>query len=253
VDLVKKVGINNTDESEIVCTSWILAKYLESIKFKDTCYVIGSSGIEHELNNVKISHIGIGNTVDLINDPAKCDYQQVIKLDPRVKCVVVGFDYYFNYPKLVTATSYAYNNPECLFIATNGDALYPSGQNSSVVIPGTGTIVNAVQTGIGRKPVMMGKPNKIMWEVLEKVHNLDKSRSCMIGDRLDTDIAFAANCSLGYSLAVMTGVTNEQEIMKVSKALKDQNSNSDEAKCVPDFYTESLGSFNNFIQDIQDI
>lgn len=89
-----------------------------------------------------------------------------------------------------------------------------------------------------------------MWDVLEKTHKLDKSRSCMIGDRLDTDMAFAANCSLGYSLAVLSGVTTEQEIMSVAKTLEEENSNHEEAKCVPDFYTESLGTLEANIRDI---
>ena len=130
------VGVN---ESEIVCTSWVLAKYLQSIDFKDTCYVIGSTGITHELDEAGISHVGVGDTSAQVPDPGKCNYESTIKLDPRVKCVVVGFDYYFNYPKMVAATSYAYERPECLFIATNDDAQFPRSSVTDVVIPGTGT------------------------------------------------------------------------------------------------------------------
>lgn len=107
-----------------------------------------------------------------------------------------------------------------------------------------------MQTGIGRKPIILGKPHKTMWDVLEETHKLDKSRTCMIGDRLDTDIAFAANCNLGYSLAVLTGITNEEEIGRVAKSLEDNNNNHEDAACVPDFYTESLGSFKNFIKEV---
>lgn len=89
-----------------------------------------------------------------------------------------------------------------------------------------------------------------MWDVLESTHRLDKSRTCMIGDRLDTDMAFAANCSLGYSLAVLTGVTNEQEIMRVAKTLEEENSNHEDAKCVPDFYADSLGTLEAQIREL---
>lgn len=97
-------------------------------------------GIASELDKASISHIGIGDTGNIVPDPGKCDYEKTIKLDPQVKCVVVGFDYYFNYPKIVTAASYAHNKPECLFIATNDDALFPSSSKTDIVIPGTGSM-----------------------------------------------------------------------------------------------------------------
>lgn len=134
--------MTGVQESEIVCTSWVLAQYLKSIGFKDKCYVVGSEGIRRELDAVNISHIGIGDNRPEIADPGKFDYNHSIQLDPSVKCVVVGFDYYFNYPKLVTATSYAHNKPECLFIATNDDAQFPSSGDSEIVIPGTGKCFN---------------------------------------------------------------------------------------------------------------
>jgi ribonucleotide monophosphatase NagD (HAD superfamily) len=112
----------------------------------------------------------------------------------------------------------------------------------------SGTFVNAMRTSIGREPLILGKPHTTMWEVLAVTHGLEAARSCMVGDRLDTDIAFAANCSLGYSLAVLTGVTNEELILNyASKVKSENNNNSDEAKCLPDYYTSSLGSFVKLI------
>lgn len=93
---------------------------------------------------------------------------------------------------MVEATTYAHKVKDCLFIATNDDAVLPTGPESSVVIPGTGTFVNAMKTSIGREPITLGKPYPTMWEVLAKTHCLDPYRSCMIGDRLDTDIAFVS-------------------------------------------------------------
>jgi ribonucleotide monophosphatase NagD (HAD superfamily) len=116
----------------------------------------------------------------------------------------------------------------------------------------TGSIVNSLKTAIGREPIIMGKPYRTMWEVLQKEHNLDPSKSIMIGDRLDTDIAMAANCSLGYSLAVLSGVTNEEEIMRVSKVLENDNFSREDqqAKIVPDFYANCLGDFGHFLSEV---
>lgn len=119
-----------------MCPSWVLARYLKSKGFNSKCYIVGTSGIGDELDAEDISHIGIGDTRNEIPDPARFDYNRLIQLDPSVKCVVVGFDYYFNYPKMLTATSYARQNPDCMLIATNDDARFPS--SSDKVIPGTG-------------------------------------------------------------------------------------------------------------------
>ena len=111
--------------------------------------------------------------------------------------------------------------------------------------------MNALRTSIGREPIILGKPHKTMWDVLEKTHQLDPARSCMIGDRLDTDIAFAANCSLGFSLAVLSGVSTEEEILGHSKLLDEANFRQNEkAKLIPDYYTNSLRDFEIFIRDI---
>jgi HAD superfamily hydrolase (TIGR01450 family) len=140
VEMLNKIGINNVTESEIVCTSWILSRYLKGLNFTDKCYVVGSQAIGKELDMVNIKHTGIGPT-EHVSDPGTYDYSGKTTLDPEVKCVVAGFDSYFNYPKMVQAASYAFENHECLFVATNDDAQFPSSNKSNphrVVIPGTG-------------------------------------------------------------------------------------------------------------------
>lgn len=241
----EKIGIKNVKEDEIVGTAWILASYLKSINFKDKVYVIGSPAIGHELDQQNIKHIGIGPNSEEFPDPSNYDYKKLLKLDPEVKCVTVGFDHHFNLPKIVLGTSYVHKQEDCLFICTNDDAALPTDSDSKAHMPGTGTMVNALRTSITKKePVILGKPHKTMWEVLVKMHNLDKNRTCMVGDRLDTDIAFAANNSLGFSLAVLSGVTSESEIRKYAECVDHENGNhKDGAKLSPDFYATCLGDF----------
>jgi HAD superfamily hydrolase (TIGR01450 family) len=90
------IGVSNVTENDIVCTAWVLAKYLKSIEFKDKCYVIGNPSMAKELDDAGIDHTGIGPSTDHISDPFHFDYKKNLKLDETVKCVVVGYDHYFS-------------------------------------------------------------------------------------------------------------------------------------------------------------
>ena len=52
---------------------------------------------------------------------------------------------------------------------------------------------------------------------------------------------------MGYSLAVLTGITNVEEIEGLAKKSQAENSNDADAKCLPDFYAQSLGELLSFI------
>ena len=53
----------------------------------------------------------------------------------QVQCVLVGFDPYISYMKLIRAASYL-KKPDCLFLATNRDGSLPV-KNANICIPGT--------------------------------------------------------------------------------------------------------------------
>lgn len=55
------------------------------------------------------------------------------QLDPDVNAVVVGFDPYINYPKVVKAASYL-QRPDCIYLGTNLDSFFPS--DTDIRIPG---------------------------------------------------------------------------------------------------------------------
>lgn len=58
LETFEKVGINDVSENEIIGTSWVLARYLKSIDFKDKVYVIGSPAMGKELDEQGIKHTG---------------------------------------------------------------------------------------------------------------------------------------------------------------------------------------------------
>lgn len=86
----------------------------------------------------------------------------------------------------------------------------------------------------------MGKPNSFYWDAVKSVHeNIDGKRTLMIGDRLNTDIAFGNLNGIKYTLLVGTGVHNMND---VSDAMKEKNFDF-----VPSHFINSLGDLNNYI------
>ncbi|CAG0884840.1 unnamed protein product [Cyprideis torosa] len=165
-------------ESQIYCTGASVAKYLESQKFDKSVYIIGTAGIGNELDKVGITHHGIGPDQFTDDFLSKWD----LNLDPNVGAVVVGFDGYISYPKILKAASYL-KNPNVQFIGTNIDAFFPR-PGATTIQPGTGTMVTAVATASGRQPVVLGKPEPLMFELLQKEHSgVDPKRTLMIGDK----------------------------------------------------------------------
>ncbi|XP_047027283.1 glycerol-3-phosphate phosphatase-like [Helicoverpa zea] len=194
------------NQDEILSTAFLVAHYLKGIGFTKKVYLLGSNGIGEELKAVGIRHIGVGP------DPVKPDFKnmQPSELDPEVGAVVVGFDEHVSYPKFMKAASYLASE-ECLFIATNTDERFPKG--GSIVVPGTGTLVRAVETCSERKALVLGKPHSYVRKYLESC-GLNPARTLMIGDRCNTDIELGVRCGF-QTLLVLSGVTSNKDLEKL--------------------------------------
>lgn len=227
-------------EDEIVCTAYVAALYLRNLDFMDKVYVVGNPAMGKELDLQGIRHTGIGPL------PFHGDVADFIEMkpDPEIKCVLVGFDGHLSYLKILQAATYL-QNPNCLFLATNEDSHLPV-SNSPVRIPGTGTMVSAVKTPAQREPVIIGKPERPMFEELQKAHNLDPTRSLMVGDRIMSDIGLAKSCGM-RSLLVLSGVTSESQLMASCQHTNPSPGAGSPAPVVPDFYTECLADLDGFI------
>lgn len=230
-----KLGFNINEEG-IMSTAYATAKYLERRKFNKKVYLIGSSGIAEELDKVGIEHTPIGpdviktNYVDMMNNE--------FKVDPNVGAVVVGFDEHFSFPKMMKAATYL-NNPDVIFIGTNTDERFPS---KNGIVPGTGSIVRAVETCAERQPIVMGKPNPSICESLLSESGYSPERVLMIGDRCNTDILLGTNCGF-QTLLVGTGVHHLHDVHKWRKSKSE-----DDKKLIPDVYLPKLGDLLPFLE-----
>lgn len=177
--------------------------------------MIGESGIEQELRSENVPFIG-GTDAAYRRDIQPEDYKRIAAgdtslLDPEVGVVLVGLDFHLNYFKL--ALAYHYVKRGAVFLATNVDSTLP---NSGTLFPGAGSMSAPLIMMLGRDPVALGKPSQAMMDAIEGKFKFDRSRACMVGDRVNTDIRFGIEGKLGGTLGVLTGVSSKEEFVSGS-------------------------------------
>ncbi|XP_057962419.1 phosphoglycolate phosphatase 2 isoform X1 [Malania oleifera] len=232
-------------EDEIFSSSFAAAMYLKAIDFppEKKVYVIGQEGILEELQLAGFTGLGGPLCLSLERDPRrskkhfmglfkifgliqkrsttslalrkmKGDGEKTVELKPNclfehdksVGAVIVGLDKYINYYKIQYGTLCIRENPGCLFIATNRDAI--GHMTDLQEWPGAGCMVAAICGSTQKEPIVVGKPSTFMMDFLLQKFHISTSRMCMVGDRLDTDILFGQNAGC-KTLLVLSGVTTE--------------------------------------------
>ncbi|KAI8556011.1 hypothetical protein RHMOL_Rhmol05G0219800 [Rhododendron molle] len=231
----------NVSEEEIFASSFAAAAYLKSINFPTDkkVYVIGEDGILKELELAGFQYLGGpddgGKKIEL-----KPGF--LMEHDHNVGAVVVGFDRYFNYYKVQYGTLCIRENPGCLFIATNRDAV--THLTDAQEWAGGGSMVGALIGSTQREPLVVGKPSTFMMDYLANKYDarvsfsflsahsfgIQKSQICMVGDRLDTDILFGQNGGC-KTLLVLSGVTSLSMLQNPNNSIQ------------PDFYTNKISDF----------
>jgi phosphoglycolate/pyridoxal phosphate phosphatase family enzyme len=174
---------------------------------------------------IKVPHIG---------GPA--DANKVIKLGPGVfvehdhdvAAVIVGFDSAINYYKIQYAQLCINENPGCKFIATNLDAVTHLTDEQEWA--GNGSMVGAIKGCTGKEPIVVGKPSPLMIDYIVDKYKIDRSRICMVGDRLDTDVLFGLDNGL-EAVLTLSGVTTKEKLLSDSNPIQ------------PSFYVESIADF----------
>lgn len=114
--------------------------------------------------------------------------------------VIVGRDTEFSYLRLGLAADAVRSG--AAFLSLNKDPVMPI--ENGGMLPGTGSIVAAVEAASGRAPTVLGKPETPMMRAAAE--RIGHDNVLMIGDRVESDIAGAK--SIGWAGAlVMTGLS----------------------------------------------
>lgn len=126
--------------------------------------------------------------------------------DDHVDAVVVGFYREFTWDIMRRAATAVRRGAR--LIGANSDPTYPTPNGP---IPGGGSVLAAIERASETSAIVAGKPHEPMATlVAQMTDNVAPEQMTMIGDRVDTDGAFARLLSCPFAL-VLSGSTSAQE------------------------------------------
>ena len=191
-DYIKKLakfGISATRE-DFITSSQATAYYLHKYHEGQRLYVCGTQSLKEELRRE-------GFTV-------------TEKID-ETDCIVMGFDTELTFQKLHDVSYLLLTREQIPFIATNPDLVCPTEFGS---VPDCGSVCQMIYNATGKRPVVIGKPSPLMPELAMDRLGISKEHSCVIGDRIYTDIKSGLNAGI-TGILVMSGETT-YEILDAS-------------------------------------
>ncbi len=150
--------------------------------------------IKKQFGSKKIYLVG---TPSIIQEYKRYNHE-IVEDSPEM--VVVTFDKTLTYEKLAKASVFISRG--ALFIATNPDLNCPTIDGP---IPDTGAIASTISQACNKKPdLVFGKPDPRILEMVINDYGLTPEKTCMVGDRLYTDILIGIHANTLTTL-VLTG------------------------------------------------
>ena len=208
-----KLGFTHIEMKDCFPTSFATASFLHNRGIKKV-YVIGEQGLVDELQAVGI--VVFGGPCDsgkTMSDSAFIEVGNSSTDFSDIDAVVVGYDQCFNYYKLAIACMCFQKNDSCVLIATNDDRHDRIGSKWLIPVNGCALAavvhaVNCLDNHRNVQPIVIGKPNRVFGDLVlssfTAIESVDRNRVLMIGDKIETDIAFGNNCGFQTCL-VLTG------------------------------------------------
>ena len=189
VDYIKKLekmGIAATKE-DFMTSSQATAFYLKKHHAGKTLYVCGTESLKQEL-------IGEGFVVS--DDITKTE------------CIVMGFDTELTFQKLHDVSYLLLTQPTLPYIATNPDLVCPTEFGS---VPDCGSVCGMIRNATGLEPVVIGKPTALMPQLAMEKLGVTPEETCVVGDRIYTDIKSGLNAGT-LTVLVLSGETTLESL-----------------------------------------
>ncbi len=183
IEKLAKLGIKAGKE-DFITSSQATAFYLKKHYPNAKLYVCGTNSLKEEL---------AGEGFSITEDTEKTE------------CIVMGYDTELNYKKLWDV-SYMLTCRDLPYIATNPDYVCPTEWGS---VPDCGSVCDMIFNATGKRPLFIGKPEKLMPCLAMEMAGVSKRQTAVIGDRIYTDVKSGLNAG-AFSVLVMSGETTEK-------------------------------------------
>lgn len=178
---LEKFGIS-AEREDFMTSSQATAYYLKKHHNGQILYVCGTESLKEELRSE-------GFTVS--EDISK------------TQCIVMGFDTELTFRKLHDVSYLLLTKPDLPYIATNPDLVCPTEFGS---VPDCGSVCQMIYNATGKRPVVIGKPSALMPQLAMEKTGVTKEKTCVIGDRIYTDIKSGLQAGT-VTILVLSGET----------------------------------------------
>lgn len=179
---LQRLGLE-VDEKHFYTSALATANFLKQQCPGGSVYAIGEAGLINALYDA-------GFTMNNVNP----DY------------VVFGETRTLNYEMIERATLLVRKGAK--LIGTNPDMTAPT---EAGIIPATRALIAPIEMSSGKSAYYLGKPNPLMMRIGLNMIDCDHENTCIIGDRMDTDIIAGIESEID-TILVLTGVTTPEQI-----------------------------------------
>lgn len=184
VKKLEKLGIS-ASSADFMTSSQATAYYLNKHHTAKTLYVCGTESLKQELRKE-----GFAVSEDI----------------SKTECIVMGFDTELTFQKLHDVSYLLLTQPELPYIATNPDLVCPTEFGS---VPDCGSVCQMIFNATGKRPLVIGKPSPMMPELAMDKMGVTQEETCVVGDRIYTDVKSGLNAGV-TSILVMSGETTPE-------------------------------------------
>ena len=193
-DKLSIMGMNVAKEN-ILTTENLLRDYLISNYSGKKIYIVGSQSLKDFIRKSKIRLSE--------NHPS---------------AVVLSYDRQINMNDIEKGIKFIYEGAD--YLSVNNDIMIPGEKHYR---PHTGLLNNVIETVMLKKPHILGKPSNYFFSKVKEKMPL-AGNYCIVGDNIDSDIAFGINCHI-HTILVLTGLTKSEDLKnnstKPDKVIRD--------------------------------
>ncbi|XP_066154971.1 uncharacterized protein [Euwallacea fornicatus] len=240
--VLKQLELFKATEDEIINPNLSLLQYLKKIDFKGDIYAVAGRACKNHLRNAGYNIIEYkdiqSSDLEESTEAIKDLIQKSLERCKNVKVIYLDTDLNICQGALEVAKTLLYHMDGVQLLTGMCDDLCPIGNNLKMIC--AKYHINAIEKWTCRTALRVGKPSNVLAHFVHSKYNIsDNSRVLMVGDNVETDIAFGALA--GYKTClVLSGIWTEEMVNNwtVAEELK------------PDFVVNKLGDIYSIIKDM---